>query len=1157
MTELLVARSVPNYKGKRPLLTKQLTQKGNRGYHVVPFHSPYKIQVERRSVSSFDELVADLDTIKHDRHAMLIRGPLSDAGRKALDADKNAIGYRRKIPREDSPEPWFEEGAVQWEMIDFDKLPTEGIDYFSKPEAFVRHAIETYLPEAYHGVSCWWQYSSSAGTEVGRTSLHLVFWHHQPVGTLLLRAWSKACRPRTDASLYQAVQPHYMARPVFTNCLDPMPRRDGVLRGLVDEVTLPPIDITAVHDTIKTKKAKAKRQKKAAGERGRPQRRGAVASSVEDAMAVMGDGEGLEGFHSPLRDAVFFWTRTTHPAHRNWAAFKERLRETAKAAPGGSDPRVKDRVSDAALDHHYQGARDKLDRDFGSAPEAIGKPVSLAVAEERIRASVRRVITAAEPMAQAILATVGSGKTEQAFREIAATGAWRDKRIHMYVPTNRLSAELLTRAKANGIENARMHRGRTFEAEGIEPLCDPSMHAIASEVEEAKANVRESVCSRCEFFETCGWTEQGGDDAPGLIIMPAEYAFIGGAAKADIQIFDESFWQKGKRYGKLDSVVFQSLPSIQKRDGSSRDLDAEGSLYEANSKMRAALERWDGTAGPLIEAGLTVEIAKRAKAIGHQRADRLTEELKKAPWDAFARIIRRHQKEHATARREAEFWLIVEKELELAQDAPRQLMGMELNADDGVIHTQRRVDLKGGEIPTLVLDATGEPEVLRVFLPNVEVERVIVDAPHQTIVQIDDVQLGKSAIAPAEDDTPQAAKKKAGQIENLARLLEVAKASHGGGRVGLNTYKATEEALPGEALRGVIHDHFGDIAGKDGYREVAIHITVGRPEPAAFDAERDARALWYDSPEPLELTGAFGEIDDWRWNAEGEAIKTQRRAHLDRRVDAIRRQVTTAALLQSDRTRGVRRTAEAPVRWLILTNEPLPLPVHEFCSITDIWPTRFEVAAIRGAASSNAKHMAAMHPDLWATAEVAKLEQKRKGWPKLDDEVGVTSYIRSPFIGGDPNLRLFEYRLTGPGNKQARLVGKAAAARESLAQAGEISAFTEIVPAPRPSGYEPNDLPAQEAAGVEAERWPPDQVQFTVTSPDPPWPDDYPETANLNFVDAKWGEGGFGQGTWGGVTQLEPSPSLLWPALATLHLSCFKLFGHLPGHEAVPRASAQ
>jgi len=137
------------------------------------------------------------------------------------------------------------------------------------------------------------------------------------------------------------------------------------------------------------------------------------------------------------------------------------------------------------------------------------------------------------------------------------------------------------------------------------------------------------------------------------------------------------------------------------------------------------------------------------------------------------------------------------------------------------------------------------------------------------------------------------------------------------------------------------------------------------------------------------------------------------------------------------------------------------------------------------------------------------------------------------------------------------LVGKAAAARESLAQAGEIAAFTEIVPAPRPSGYEPDDLPAQEAAGVEAERWPPDQVQFTVTSPDPPWPDDYPETANLNFVDAKWGEGGFGQGTWGGVTQLEPSPSLLWPALATLHLSCFKLFGHLPGHDAVPRASAQ
>ena len=260
----------------RSLLTKMLT-KTRDGWHKTDYGGASKFQVEPRAVSSFDELAAALDEIKHDPHAMIVRGPLSEAGRAALEANSKALGLRRKIASKACPNPWFEKGAVQWEMIDLDNLLTDGIDYIAEPECFVRHTIANLLPAAYHGVSCWWQFSSSAGTKEGVTGLHLFFWHHAPVSSLLLREWSKAARPSVDPALYQAVQPHYTARPVFNNCPDPMPRRDGILRGKVDTVELPPINLTEARKKVREKTAKAKRQKRAAGGH---RRSGAVASDV-------------------------------------------------------------------------------------------------------------------------------------------------------------------------------------------------------------------------------------------------------------------------------------------------------------------------------------------------------------------------------------------------------------------------------------------------------------------------------------------------------------------------------------------------------------------------------------------------------------------------------------------------------------------------------------------------------------------------------------------------------------------------------------------------------------------------------------------------------------------------------------------------------------
>ena len=197
--------------------------------------------------------------------------------------------------------------------------------------------------------------------------------------------------------------------------------------------------------------------------------------------------------------------RTTHPARRNWKRFKAHLCRAALEAPSEDRSRVRARTSDAYLDGLYLSARQKLDADFGEAPSAPRKGVSLAEAEGAIRAAVRRVLDAEEPMAQAVLATVGSGKTELAFQEIAASGVWKDKRIYMYVPTNRLAIELRERARKAGISKTRVHRGQISKTPGIRSLCRKVMHPLVELVGNAGGDVKKLVCGQCEFQNKCRW----------------------------------------------------------------------------------------------------------------------------------------------------------------------------------------------------------------------------------------------------------------------------------------------------------------------------------------------------------------------------------------------------------------------------------------------------------------------------------------------------------------------------------------------------------------------------------------------------------------------------------------------------------------------------
>lgn len=120
----------------------------------------------------------------------------------------------------------FREVDRQWLCIDIDGMPADTIE-----DAIAQ------LPEYFRGVAVHYQYSSSYGVKPGSMRVHLWYWLDRPVCSYSLRAWAKPI-PYVDAMLYNPVQPHYTATPIFVDGQDPIAQRSGFIDGR-PELALP------------------------------------------------------------------------------------------------------------------------------------------------------------------------------------------------------------------------------------------------------------------------------------------------------------------------------------------------------------------------------------------------------------------------------------------------------------------------------------------------------------------------------------------------------------------------------------------------------------------------------------------------------------------------------------------------------------------------------------------------------------------------------------------------------------------------------------------------------------------------------------------------------------------------------------------------------
>jgi predicted P-loop ATPase len=135
---------------------------------------------------------------------------------------------RRAMKPKPGKPAYIEPTENDWVMWDFDKttIPYDPND----PEASARALVDMF-PEGLKEASFVWQ-SSSSQHKHSTFRGHIFQYLDRPYTDQELKYYAKRMPFGPDRSVFNAVQPHYVAAPIFATGVDPIPTRMGYVEGL-------------------------------------------------------------------------------------------------------------------------------------------------------------------------------------------------------------------------------------------------------------------------------------------------------------------------------------------------------------------------------------------------------------------------------------------------------------------------------------------------------------------------------------------------------------------------------------------------------------------------------------------------------------------------------------------------------------------------------------------------------------------------------------------------------------------------------------------------------------------------------------------------------------------------------------------------------------
>jgi hypothetical protein len=371
--------------------------------------------------------------------------------------------------------------------------------------------------------------------------------------------------------------------------------------------------------------------------------------------------------------------------------------------------------------------------------------------------------------------------------------------------------------------------------------------------------------------------------------------------------------------------------------------------------------------------------------------------------------------------------------------------------------------------PFLYLDAagTGAEKIAKAWLPKIDVVvNATAAAPHMRITQAADTQMSYHKIlARGPNETTAAANR-----ERIARVIEA------WGDAGLIVCpKELHETWEGaQRLPGWMLWHYNAIRGRDEAGTVRRLAVISRPMPRPADTEIRAETIFAHEVKKLAPGQFYPKAETGRLMSDGTGRRVLAYQHPDQFVEAVRFASCEGELVQAvGRGRGVQRTADMPLDILLLTNVPLPLPIHKTVDWESLCGAAgpIEVLAARGVVPLDYTGMAtalSRRSPKWFTGSQAitdwfserpealtrlrQLRDRAHGGGRFEISEFLGFAYKDVFIGSSQILSSFRY---SRGSRQSNLIlvdiamhGNARAAVEVVL--GPLDKFEAVGPRIRP-----------------------------------------------------------------------------------------------------------
>ncbi|MFC7695040.1 hypothetical protein ACFQY5_41230 [Paeniroseomonas aquatica] len=194
------------------------------------------------------------------------------------------------------------------------------------------------------------------------------------------------------------------------------------------------------------------------------------------------------------------------------------------------------------------------------------------------------------------------------------------------------------------------------------------------------------------------------------------------------------------------------------------------------------------------------------------------------------------------------------------------------------------------DVPVLLLDASGDESVYRqLFGARLEIMQSVKCDRNMQVVQVRDVTMPKSTLLGADrygnalsDKSASKAAQLRGELTNAANAL-----AQKHGPFFTASYKKVVEEMRPALSDAVLTGHFGNLRGSNRFENCTAGMIVGRHQVPVEVVEADARALWSDDPEPLNLPGRYIKATRGIRMRDGSGEPVEVDIHPDPRVQRV------------------------------------------------------------------------------------------------------------------------------------------------------------------------------------------------------------------------------------------------------------------------------